>query len=143
MKLHRRIATAGYAAALGLTGYDLALLIAAGVARRAASGPVNPANARSRGVPAAFTVVVVIPAHNESSHIRSAIQSARDAAAVVHFRVRVVVLGHNCTDDTEGRARSVGAEVISIKDGGVGGKGQALEVGLREVVSDPRRVDGV
>jgi len=144
MKLRRRVATASYAAALGLATYDLALLAAANLARRNAVSSVRGDVGRSDCiVPAGFTVVVVIPARNAGPHIRSAIESTQNAASAADFSVRVVVVGHNFTDDTEDQARACGAEVISIKDDGFGGKGRALETGLREVVSDPRPIDGI
>ena len=117
MKLRRRVATASYAAALGLATYDLALLAAANLARRNAVSSVRGDVGRSDCiVPAGFTVVVVIPARNAGPHIRSAIESTQNAASAADFSVRVVVVGHNCTDDTEDQARACGAEVISIKD---------------------------
>ena len=82
-------------------------------------------------------VAVLVPAHNESTGIRSTIADIR-----VQLRVddTLLVVADNCADDTSSVARSAGAEVIERNDLSKIGKGYALDWGLRHLSARPPEI---
>jgi glycosyltransferase involved in cell wall biosynthesis len=57
-------------------------------------------------------ITVVIPAHNESAHLRSCLDATRAAASKLTLPVEVIIVLNRCTDDTEQIAQSYGCVVI-------------------------------
>ena len=81
-----------------------------------------------------FSIVVLIPAHNESSNLLPTLQ---DAAAQLGPRDRILVVADNCSDDTAEVARKAGAEVVERTDATRRGKGYALEFGIQRLRDNP------
>lgn len=110
----------------------LALVTAAALVprRRAGRPPSDP--------PPRF--LIVIPAHDEESGIRSTVESC---AAVDYDpdRFAIVVVADNCTDATAAEARAAGARVVERFDAERRSKGYALEY-VFEAVPDGRPDSG-
>jgi glycosyltransferase involved in cell wall biosynthesis len=79
-------------------------------------------------------IAVLMPAHNESTLIATAIRSVLPQLAV---HDRLVVIADNCSDDTAAIAFSEGAEVVVRTDFARRGKGYALDLGVRHLESKP------
>ncbi len=79
-------------------------------------------------------VAVLVPAHDESTHI---VDTLGDIKPQLRAGDRLLVVADNCTDDTAAIARSVGAEVAERNDLQRIGKGYALDWGLRALDRDP------
>ena len=76
--------------------------------------------------------MVIVPAHNESLLIGRCVRSLlQDRVAYTD----VLVVAHNCTDQTAALAEAAGAQVLTVNDDGRGGKGSALRAGLAEAVA--------
>ena len=56
-----------------------------------------------------MSVIALVPAHNESANIASAIWRLMDQTNAPH---RIIVIADNCTDDTVEIASSMNAEVF-------------------------------
>ena len=69
------------------------------------------------------SAVIVIPAHDEAAVIGDSVRALLDNLPA---SVRVLVVAHNCTDETAALARAAGAEVIERTDLDHRGKGFAL-----------------
>ena len=80
------------------------------------------------------TVAVLVPAHNESSHVLPTIECLLRQLGRLD---RVVVVADNCSDDTALLARQAGAEVIERTDANLRGKGYALAFGVDHLRSRP------
>jgi glycosyltransferase involved in cell wall biosynthesis len=82
---------------------------------------------------------IIIPAHNEATHIGVCVSAARRAAShhqLLGEEVRVIVVADHCTDDTALVASGMGADVISVSARNVGiaraqGAERALALGAR------------
>ncbi len=59
-------------------------------------------------------VIVLIPAHNEEAAIARCVEHVLSQSRTPD---RVVVIAHNCSDGTAGRARETGAEVVVVEGG--------------------------
>src|ERR1700722_4751052 len=70
-------------------------------------------------------IAVLMPAHNESSVIASAIRSVLPQLVA---QDRLVVVADNCSDDTAAIAATEGAEVVVRTDFARRGKGYALDL---------------
>lgn len=81
--------------------------------------------------------VVLVPAHDEEACLPAALRSIEPELA---DEDRVLVVAHNCSDRTAMVARALGAEVLDARDGGTGGKPDALKAGLRHLDADPPEV---
>ncbi len=81
--------------------------------------------------PADIDLAVIVPAHNEELLIARSVESLRAAAG--ESSARVIVVAHNCSDQTAGRAAEAGAEVLIYNDGNARGKGFALRFGFEQV----------
>lgn len=82
-------------------------------------------------------MVVLVPAHDEEQCLPDALRSIEPELADGD---RVLVVAHNCSDRTAMVARALGAEVLEARDGGTGGKPDALKAGLRHLDQDPPEV---
>jgi cellulose synthase/poly-beta-1,6-N-acetylglucosamine synthase-like glycosyltransferase len=101
-----------------------------------------PAKAEPAWRPAKQTrprTMVVVPAHNESMLIgrcvHSLLQDRVPHSDVTDVDTDVLVVAHNCTDQTAALAEAAGAQVLMVNDDGLGGKGSALRAGLAEAVA--------
>ncbi len=90
--------------------------------RKAASGPRNCA------------MTIIVPAHNESEHIRPTLRNLREQ---MKERDRLIVVADNCTDDTADVAASEGAETLERTDPDRRGKGYALQYAIEHLRSSP------
>ncbi len=90
-----------------------------------------PRRSKSREGFPAIRLAVVIPAHNEESLIARCVESLRASAAGTS--ARIVVIAHNCSDQTAENARQAGAEVVAYDDPQARGKGFALIHGFEHV----------
>ncbi|WP_213773857.1 glycosyltransferase family 2 protein [Bradyrhizobium sp. dw_78] len=79
-------------------------------------------------------IVVVVPAHNESSGI---VPTLQDALSQLGARDRLIVVADNCTDDTGAIAAAAGAEVIVRDDLQKIGKGYAIAWAVTHLNDDP------
>ncbi|WKA30644.1 glycosyltransferase family 2 protein [Bradyrhizobium roseum] len=79
-------------------------------------------------------VVVIVPAHNESSGL---VPTLQDIKAQLGVRDRLIVVADNCTDDTPAVAAASGAEVIARDDPERIGKGFAMGWGITHLRQDP------
>lgn len=84
-----------------------------------------------------MSLAVIVPAHNESSHMRPTLASIQ---AQLRPQDRLLVVADNCTDDTAKIARSLGAEVIERFDAHLRGKGFALAFGVDHLRKNPADV---
>jgi cellulose synthase/poly-beta-1,6-N-acetylglucosamine synthase-like glycosyltransferase len=84
--------------------------------RRTPGGPLRHARDRKRNLPkvdpAAMTVTVLIPAHNEADQIAETITSLRHQ---IRPPDQVIVIADNCTDGTAAVARRRGAEIVGTR----------------------------
>lgn len=89
---------------------------------------------RSTGDLSRRTVAVLVPAHDEAAVIGENLAQLR---AQLTERDRLVVVAHNCTDDTSHIAARHGAEVVVRNAPAERGKGFALDFGLKHLQADP------
>jgi len=115
------------AAALALTlpgSAYLAVLTAAAAA---------PLRHRARPIPALRDkpqcVVILVPAHNESTGLLRTLDSLRREVEHDPY-ARIVVVADNCTDNTAAVARAAGVQVLERHDAERRGKGHALQFGF-------------
>ncbi len=80
---------------------------------------------------------VVVPAHNEEKGIGSTLQSLL-SLDYPHPLFRVLVVAHNCTDQTASRAQAGGATVLIYNDPSRRGKGHALAYAFEQSVAEGR-----
>ncbi len=79
-------------------------------------------------------IALVIPAHNEAGIVRASIAAMR---AAVPTGTRLLVVAHNCADDTAIEARAGGGEVVVLDRPDQRGKGYALAHGRDCLAADP------
>jgi cellulose synthase/poly-beta-1,6-N-acetylglucosamine synthase-like glycosyltransferase len=104
-------------------------IVAAFAARLSRSGAGPP-----RRSPA---TVVLVPAHDEAESIGRCLASV---FSDLPPNARVLVVAHNCTDETAQVARRSGADVVEVRDDESGGKPVALKAGLRALDDEPPEV---
>jgi len=105
----------------------LVLTLAASRRRTAAELPEST----RKGAP---RVAILVPAHNESTHVLPTIACL---LAELGPRDRLLVVADNCSDDTAALARGAGAEVIERSNAELRGKGYALAFGVDHLRADP------
>lgn len=81
-----------------------------------------------------ISLAIIVPAHNESTHLAPTLQSIRSQMGP---KDRLLVVADNCTDDTAEVARSLGAETIERFNDDLRGKGYALAFGVDHLRSSP------
>lgn len=84
-----------------------------------------------------LSVVVLMPAHNESLVITKSIESILQQ---LETQDRLLVVADNCADDTAELARNLGATVIERSNLQLRGKGYALDYGLQYLKNDPPEI---
>ena len=80
------------------------------------------------------TLAVLVPAHDEAAGIATTVADIR---AQLRPQDKLLVVADNCTDDTAGRARRAGAQVVERHDLDNLGKGYALAFGRDALAKDP------
>lgn len=83
------------------------------------------------------TIVVLVPAHNESGTIENTLLNINQQLTE---NDRLLVVADNCSDDTANIARAHGAEVLERVDPDRRGKGYALDYGVRHLEKQPPQV---
>jgi cellulose synthase/poly-beta-1,6-N-acetylglucosamine synthase-like glycosyltransferase len=114
--------------ALPLAAAALILLIEISAAMLLKLRTVTNSLARERP-----SVVVLIPAHDES---RGILPTLEDAKGQLRPDDRLLVVADNCTDDTAAVAEMAGAQVIARRNDNERGKGYALDFGIRSLRDD-------
>jgi len=120
----------------GSAAYLLTVLLAAAVAK--VQGQRRPDRPPVEGT--LPRLVVLIPAHNEETVIRSTLRSLalQDYDAELFD---VVVVADNCADDTVCIAESMGARVLERTHDGLRGKGHALNWAIERLMGDEGKPD--
>lgn len=121
---------------LSLPAWSLLLLtLCAGRRPRARHGGHAPEE--KLPLPKRPRIAVLVPAHNESSHLLPTLQCLRTQ---LQPGDRLLVIADNCSDDTATVARKVGATVVERQDADRRGKGYALAFGVDALREDPPEV---
>lgn len=81
---------------------------------------------------AALKVAIVVPAHNEGSHLLRTLRSLQ-AACHGDALTQIWVVADNCTDNTADVARSAGVQVLERFNDADRGKGYALEYAFEQI----------
>ena len=81
------------------------------------------------------TLAIVVPAHNESSHLLVAIESLT-ACEPTKGNSEIIVVADNCTDDTATVAKNLGCRVLERIDPQRRGKGFALEYAFKSLENE-------
>jgi cellulose synthase/poly-beta-1,6-N-acetylglucosamine synthase-like glycosyltransferase len=79
-------------------------------------------------------ITVLIPAHNEAQVIAETLKGLKSGPA---RNCRIVVVAHNCTDETAEIARRMGAETVILNNPEEWGKGYALTGGIEHLQTEP------
>jgi cellulose synthase/poly-beta-1,6-N-acetylglucosamine synthase-like glycosyltransferase len=125
LTLVRLIAVAASLLLMVPTAVLLAQVLAARTGRKTL--PRAPLQARPR-------VAVLVPAHDEETHIAATLRSVKSQLLPGD---RLLVVADNCGDGTAAVARAEGAAVVERTDAHHRGKGHALEFGLQALRADP------
>jgi len=81
--------------------------------------------------------VILVPAHNESTGIKTTLETLLPQASLPE---NIVVIADNCTDDTAAIAREYGVTVIERQNRQQRGKGYALDYGLQFLKENPPEI---
>jgi cellulose synthase/poly-beta-1,6-N-acetylglucosamine synthase-like glycosyltransferase len=92
----------------------------------------KPQALREEAAARAFTLVIVVPAHNEELLVGRTVSSLRASAGTAD---KIFLIAHNCTDTTAGRAAAAGATVLEYNDPEAKGKGFALRYGFTQALA--------
>lgn len=79
-------------------------------------------------------LAALVPAHDEAELLPACLRSV---GPQLRSGDRLVVVAHNCADDTAALAERLGAEVVTLRDAEARGKGHALAAGVRHLEADP------
>jgi len=77
-------------------------------------------------------IAIIVPAHNEGPLVSLTVASLRTAAGPDG---KILVVAHNCSDDTAAHAEKAGAEVLVYNDPTAVGKGFALRYGFHHALA--------
>src|ERR1700677_5183379 len=89
--------------------------------------PSGSAEVNEESAGALLQLAVIVPAHNEEAHIGRCVRSIIASQAE---SVEVLVVAHNCSDNTAMEAECAGARVLVLNDPSQSGKGCALQYGF-------------
>jgi cellulose synthase/poly-beta-1,6-N-acetylglucosamine synthase-like glycosyltransferase len=76
-------------------------------------------------------LAIIVPAHNEGPLVK---QTVASLLASVGAGDQILVIAHNCSDDTAIHARQAGASVLVYNDPAAVGKGFALRYGFQQAL---------
>lgn len=93
----------------------------------AATLPCGSPEAQEENEEAPLRLAVIVPAHNEEAQIGRCVRSILISEPE---SVEVLVVAHNCTDNTSLEAERAGARVLALDDPSQNGKGCALHHGF-------------
>jgi cellulose synthase/poly-beta-1,6-N-acetylglucosamine synthase-like glycosyltransferase len=93
----------------------------------AASLPYGSAEAKEENEGAPLRLAVIVPAHNEAAQIGRCVHSILISEPE---SVEVLVVAHNCSDNTALEAERAGARLLVLNDPSLNGKGCALYHGF-------------
>jgi len=79
-------------------------------------------------------ITVLIPAHNEAQVIAETLKGLKSGPA---RNCRIVVVAHNCTDETAEIARHMAVETLILNNPEEWGKGYALAGGIEHLQTEP------
>ncbi len=96
-----------------------------------------PVKHLSKKIQIQYSVVILMPAHNESAVLLDTLNSIFPQ---LKENDRVLVVADNCSDDTATIARNAGAEVIERVDLHRRGKSYALDFGVKHLRANPPEV---
>jgi cellulose synthase/poly-beta-1,6-N-acetylglucosamine synthase-like glycosyltransferase len=105
----------------------LPLLVELLVLTVAALLPLGSAERNEENVAGPLRLSVIVPAHNEEAHIGRCVRSILASGSE---SVDVLVVAHNCSDNTAQEAEQAGARVFALDDPSQTGKGRALHYGF-------------
>ena len=126
----------GLAVAIAMLSAPLLADLAVGIAGNLRRAAKPSAGARE------IRMAVLVPAHDEQAMIARAVQSLLGAGCAPHtgreaagdgsgpWRVPVIVVAHNCTDQTAAAAAAAGARVVELNHVMMKGKAGALRCGF-------------
>jgi len=77
-------------------------------------------------------IAIIVPAHNEGPLVK---QTVASLLASVGAKETILVIAHNCSDDTAIHAGQAGAEVLVYNDPDAKGKGFALRYGFQHALA--------
>jgi hypothetical protein len=89
--------------------------------------PSGSAEVNEENEAAPLRLAVIVPAHNEEAHIGRCVRSI---LASEPESVEVLVVAHNCSDNTTLEVERAGARVLELNDPSQSGKGCALHYGF-------------
>lgn len=112
----------------------LALFIPALMLTLETAASFAPQRRRAGKTVAAPPVSVIVPAHNESVHLKATLGDLRGQ---LRDGDRLIVIADNCTDDTAAIARACGAEVFERHEPDRRGKGHALQFAIDRLRDTP------
>jgi cellulose synthase/poly-beta-1,6-N-acetylglucosamine synthase-like glycosyltransferase len=107
---------------------ELALVTLPNLVPGRTSGKVNSAPARET----TRQIAIIVPAHNEGPLVSLTVASLRTSTGPDG---KILVVAHNCSDDTAAHAAKAGAEVLVYNDPTAVGKGFALRYGFHHALS--------
>jgi cellulose synthase/poly-beta-1,6-N-acetylglucosamine synthase-like glycosyltransferase len=96
---------------------------------------ITPLSIRTQALslPELRRLIILVPSHNEELNIGRCVESLAVSAGGTSD---IIVIAHNCADNTADRARAAGATVTVLNDPDLRGKGNALEHGFRTAFQD-------
>jgi cellulose synthase/poly-beta-1,6-N-acetylglucosamine synthase-like glycosyltransferase len=77
-------------------------------------------------------MTIIVPAHNEAALVERCVQSLVKQLTAT---TSLLVIAHNCTDDTAAKALGAGAQVLRLDDPAQKGKACALRFGFQHALS--------
>ena len=126
------ISTLLFGLSIALVLATLPLLIELLVLTGAALLPSEAAN-RNGNSASGFSLAIIVPAHNEEVLIGRCVRSI--LASRLQF-VEVLVVAHNCSDNTALEAERAGARALSLNESSQSGKGCALHHGFSTALAE-------
>jgi cellulose synthase/poly-beta-1,6-N-acetylglucosamine synthase-like glycosyltransferase len=87
---------------------------------------------QAKGKEDRLAIAIIVPAHNEELLVARCVTSLRASATP---NARILVVAHNCSDQTAANAAAAGGEVLVYNDSNAVGKGFALRHGFEQAMA--------